>query len=192
MRCLGKAEWFIRAIAVMLGTSVEAGSIHFHHSKAEIEAADDVRFYERVVTMRDLAPAKFDHVHPLTGRMLSDERVYVKLLHEWKEHPVRFELAHLCLWHVLDGDMLCRIEHPTVPALVPSGELPIQPENGSPQGGGDSGNHHNGGSDGGIHSASVPEPSSAALLISALIVVLLAAACRRAYERIRPLRQAGA
>jgi hypothetical protein len=122
--------------------------------------------------------------------LLSDQAVYEELLEKWKEHPARFERNHLCLWHLLDGDMLYHMRHPFVPAFVPAGDLPVHSETGNPQGGGESGNHHDEGPGGGIHSTSVPEPSSAALLVSAAILVLLAAAGRRAYEWLKPRRRA--
>jgi hypothetical protein len=179
------------AVLAALCTSVEAGSIHLTHSKAELEAAADVRLYEQVERMRELAPAKFDHVHPLAGRMLSNERVYEKLLHQWTEHPLRFELAHPCLWHVLHGKMLYRHDHPLFPAVSPSGELPPQAENFFPPDVGDPGNHGQGGSGGGIHSGSVPEPSSAVISLTGLILASLAAARRRAYLWLRMHRPAG-
>jgi len=186
---LGKAGATAAAIVILLGGGAEAGSLQLRYNAAEIDAA--ISHYEREVILRDWAPEKFDRVHPLAGRMLSDESVYEKLLREWEEHPARFERNHRCLWHVLVGDMLYHEEHPFVPLVVHPGDVPAYSENSNPQGGGNPGNHDNGGSGGGIHSASVPEPSSMALLISGLIAVLLAAACRRAYARIRVLRQAG-
>ena len=188
----GKSGSLISAIAVALCTSVQAGSIHTHHSKAELESAADLRFYERVVYLRNLAPAKFDHVHPLTGRMLSDERVYEKLLDQWQDHPVRFELAHPCLWHALDGDMIYRGEHPFVPTIDPPGSLPTHAVLDPPPGGGDPGNPGPGGSGGGDPPGGVPEPSSAVMSVSALILALLAAARRREYAWFKPRRPAGA
>jgi hypothetical protein len=180
------------AVLVALCTSLEAGSIHFTHSKAQLDAAADVRIYERVERMRELAPTKFDHIHPLAGRMLSNERVYEKLLRQWEDHPARFELAHPCLWHVLHGKMLYRRDHPLFPAVVPSGELPPQVQNYSPPDVGDPGDHGQGGPGGGIHPGSVPEPSSAVISLSGLILASLALARRRAYRWLKPRYPGGA
>ena len=183
------------AIIVLFGAGAdaEAGSVRIHErsaEKAEIEAATNLRFYEREVVLRNMAPKKFDEVHRLGGRMLSDESVYLKLLAEWKEHPARFEHDHRCLWHVLQGDMIYHEMHhpvpPSVPTLVIHGGNPVVTEDGRPGGGGSSGCPPGGGSGGGIHTTSVPEPSSAALLLSALVIVVLAAGRRRAYERFKP------
>jgi hypothetical protein len=182
-----KIKSFVAALVVLLGTSVEAGSIHLHRTKAEIEDARDLKFYEHVVSLRNLDPKKFDRVHPLTGRMLTDERVYERLLHEWRTHPIQFELSHRCLWHTLHGEWLWRSEHPFIPAFIPpvetrthvvSGPPPDSPPDGHPgshdQGGG-------GGGGGGVHDGSVPEPSSWVLALSAVSLASLAAARRRAY-----------
>jgi hypothetical protein len=94
-------------------------------------------------------------------------------------HSSRFELSHPCLWHVLHGEFLFRLEHPPVPPNIPSDPLPIVIENSPPPG-----------PAGGPPSGSVPEPSSAVMLLSALILALLAAARRRTYLWLRPQRKA--
>jgi hypothetical protein len=177
MHCLRKSASFLAALLMAPCASVDAGSIHLHQSKAELAAAD-LRFYERVVAMRDLAPEKFDHVHPLAGRMLSDDRVYERLLDQWLAHPRRFELAHPCLWHVLDGYSIYRREHPFISAIdTPSG-LPIRPLLDPPS-------VDPPPLDPPIPPGGVPEPSSVCLSLTAFILVAAASAVRRGWRRSR-------
>jgi hypothetical protein len=182
-------------IAVLLGalgTSARGGSIHPDHTKAERQAAADLKFYERVERLRDRDPARFDRIHPLTGRMLSDERVYEKLLAEWKAHPYCFERAHSCLWHVLDGMMHYRNRHPFHPPVSSIGQIVGHPENGPPPGGETPDTGGGGDSGGGTLHGSVPEPSTAVTSLTAFVLALLGAARRWAYLWLRPHRPSGA
>jgi hypothetical protein len=181
MRCLARVAPFAPIILLGLGAPAEAGSVHVHHSQARINAIE-LNDYEKAVRSRDRDPAKFDQIHPLGGQLLSSELVYEKLLAEWKAHPLKFELEHKCLWHVLAGDEIYHEMHPVVPPNPPGGITEFVIPNPPP---GNENPPPGGGPPNDPPSGSVPEPSSGILMFSALVVALVAAARRRAWTRFK-------
>ena len=184
MHVLGKAARLAATAAVVLalGSGTNAGSISIHH-RTEVAEAADLKDYERAVKLRDMAPQKFDQIHKLAGELLSHESVYETLLHEWQEHPARFERDHRCVWHVLAGDMIYHEMHPYEPPLVSSSGGPNTPNSLLPPGGTGPPGSGNPPPGGGLHDASVPEPSAMLLLASGLVIVGLATA-RSRFQRI--------
>jgi hypothetical protein len=178
----------LTATLFLMGACAEAGSIHLHQDRAEIEDAADLRFYERQVQLRDWAPAKYDRVHPLGGRLLSEESVYEKLLAEWEAHPARFDHDHPCLWHTLHGDFLYHELHPVILPSLPTGIPPVHDEIAPPIGGGGPPVPPGGGPNPPFHPSAVPEPATGVLMLSGLILVGVAVARRRVHERLKPHR----
>jgi hypothetical protein len=198
MRALGRVAGCAAAALVVLSSGAEAGSVPLHRRPAEISPEAALKFYEHVKTLWEDAPAKFDRVHPLAGRLLASETVYEALLAKWEAHPARFDHNHECLWRLLYGDMIYHQLHPptpspTVTTTVGNGSPPgSETPNGGPSPGGGFPDNPPPGGDGpgnpppGIHTATVPEPSAAALMASGLLLVAIAAARRRASGRWKP------
>jgi PEP-CTERM motif len=186
MRTLGMVAPSAVAAVLWLGGVADAGSVPLHAHAAHISPAAALKFYEHEVMLRDAAPTKFDHVHPLAGRLLASEAVYEELLAKWEAHPARFEHNHACLWRLVYGDLIWHELHPPSLPTITTGN-PGPPGPGSP-----TGNDFPpppGGNDPPppLHGAtSVPEPSTGALMASGLALVAIAAARRQLYNRWKP------
>ncbi len=179
MQFLRTAAPCAAVIVGMLSAASNAGSIRPGQERLEHQAVAALHFYEHEVALRNLAPAKFDRVHPLGGRLLASEAVYEKLLKEWEEHPLRFEHNHECVWRVLYGDLIYHRLHAHEALSPPPYSDTITTWTSDPTGPGE---HHDPPKTppAVVIVTSVPEPSTGALVASGLIFVALAAARRRA------------
>jgi hypothetical protein len=181
------------AVIACLSGGAGAGSIHHAEKLGEISPAAALSFYERMVILRDAAPAKFDQVHPLAGRLLASETVYEELLKRWEAHPARFEHNHECVWRLLYGDLIhhkLHAPHPTTGQPVPPYNTITVTDNNPPGPGTPSGDNPSNPPPGGVTGSSVPEPSAGALMASGLVLVALAAARHRAMKRWKPRQSA--
>jgi hypothetical protein len=184
MRILGKVTPWIAAAVFLTCERSKACHVAVHYSKAQIEAAD-IRLYERDVHTRDLDVTRFDHNHPLLGKVLGHQQFFEQELHAWQSHPGVFDHEHPGLSRVLEGDLLYHKKHPYEPPTLTVPSEPSHPDNSGglvPPGPGQPGGSN---PDTGTHTASVPEPATGVLALTALIVGLVAAR-RRSRSNSRP------
>src|SRR5262249_28749219 len=63
----------------------------------------NLTIYQDLNAMRDANPAKFDHAHPLYGRLLTHPGFFNRIDARWHKNEARFAHYHPFLWRVLDG-----------------------------------------------------------------------------------------
>ena len=127
------------------------------------QALRNEKLYEQEVEIRAHNPAKFDHLHPVLGELLTQESSFEYWLHRWEANPARFEKWHPRFWRIIDGEAL--EGGPSGFPISQPGQIgnpalkPVSPESG--------------GSPGTNSSGAVPEPASLRLLLIALGLIVL-------------------
>src|SRR5262249_1561231 len=116
-------------VLTIAASSAAAGGVHIrygHDAPARLAVAD-IRYYEGVLHLYQVHPARFEHEHPFYAKLFEHPAMLDGLLARWEAHEQRFEYWHDCLWKVLNG---YRASH-----LEPVGQL-LSPGSGGPGSGG--------------------------------------------------------
>ena len=151
---------FIVAAYVFLGTGgLSVAGTMFPPRESNLperEAARDITYYDRVVTLYNHDPRRFEDAHPLYNKLLSDPSAMNVMLNRFETHQRRFEHWDPFLSRFLEGYIDCHVSLPVANDPAPAGPSGSR----TPAAG----------------VSAVPEPSAATLMISSLIIGLLSLA----------------
>jgi hypothetical protein len=153
----------------------------------------NLSLYERTVAQRNANPTRFDRMHPMWGKLISNQNFYESMVARLTLNPGRFEFYHPTFWRLVDGAMQYN-QQPQVlepPAGGSDGGSSGQEGENPPPGGDDGGNPPPGGDNGGGDPdpgpTPTPEPSSLLMIVTALVVGGGISVARRSGLRVRPI-----